>query len=47
MIVGLCAAQIAARIRRHILDTGTYPSSVTTLVRNEEGGFDQEEPQPV
>ena len=31
-----------ARVREEV----EYPSDVTTLVRNADGGFDEEEPQP-
>jgi ubiquinol-cytochrome c reductase cytochrome b subunit len=47
-VVGILAARIAIERRARIQDESRYPSpDVTTLVRNEEGGFDEEDPQPV
>jgi ubiquinol-cytochrome c reductase cytochrome b subunit len=45
-IVGWIAWRVAAERRERIVESAEYPSEVTTLVRNAEGGFDEEEPQP-
>jgi len=47
VIVGFLAARIASERRAALQDSAVYPSDVTTLVRNSEGGFDEEEPQPI
>jgi len=46
LIVGAIAFAIARERRSRIEESTRYPSEVTTLVRNAEGGFDEEEPQP-
>jgi ubiquinol-cytochrome c reductase cytochrome b subunit len=43
---GLIAARIGREMRARIAESAVYPSDATTLVRNAEGGFDEEEPQP-
>ncbi|MDB5043682.1 MAG: menaquinol-cytochrome c reductase cytochrome b subunit precursor, partial [Candidatus Eremiobacteraeota bacterium] len=43
---GLIAARIGREMRARIAESEVYPSDATTLVRNAEGGFDEEEPQP-
>jgi ubiquinol-cytochrome c reductase cytochrome b subunit len=45
-VVGWIAWRIAAEMRKRIVESATYPSDVTTLVRTAEGGFEEEEPQP-
>lgn len=46
--VGLLASHMAVQRRARVQDAGEYLSpDVTTLVRNAEGGFEEEEPQPV
>jgi len=44
--VGLIAARIGREMRARIVESAVYPSDATTLVRNADGGFDEEEPQP-
>jgi ubiquinol-cytochrome c reductase cytochrome b subunit len=46
IVVGLLAARIGAEMRARIRESAVYPSNATTLVRNADGGFDEEEPQP-
>lgn len=43
---GFLAARIASEMRARIRDSAAYPSDATTLVRNADGGFDEQEPQP-
>jgi ubiquinol-cytochrome c reductase cytochrome b subunit len=45
-IAGALAARIAAELRARIRESAVYPSDATTIVRNEQGGFEEEEPQP-
>jgi ubiquinol-cytochrome c reductase cytochrome b subunit len=45
-VAGVIAARIAAQMRARIRESAVYPSDATTLVRNAEGGFEEEEPQP-
>jgi ubiquinol-cytochrome c reductase cytochrome b subunit len=45
--VGALAARIAFEMRARIRERAVYPSDATTLVRNADGGFEEEEPQPV
>lgn len=47
LIAGILAARIASEMRARIRESAVYPSDATTLVRNEEGGFEEQEPQPV
>lgn len=47
-VAGILAARIARERRARIGDEVRYPSAdVVTLVRNDQGGFEEEEPQPV
>jgi ubiquinol-cytochrome c reductase cytochrome b subunit len=46
-ITGLLAAKIAHEMRLRIVASATRPSDTVLLVRNAEGGFEEEEPQPV
>jgi ubiquinol-cytochrome c reductase cytochrome b subunit len=46
IVCGVIAARIASEMRARIRESAVYPYDVTTLVRNEEGGFEEEEPQP-
>jgi ubiquinol-cytochrome c reductase cytochrome b subunit len=46
IVVGYLAARSAAGIRARLNESLAYPSPATTLVRNEHGGFEEEEPQP-
>jgi ubiquinol-cytochrome c reductase cytochrome b subunit len=46
LIAGALAGRIASEMRARIRESTVYPSDATTLVRNEDGGFDEEEPQP-
>jgi ubiquinol-cytochrome c reductase cytochrome b subunit len=46
VIVGILAARIATEMRARIQASAVYPSDVTTLVRNADGGFEEQEPQP-
>ena len=46
-VTAAIAWRIAHEMRARIRESAVYPSDVTTLVRNERGGFDEEEPQPV
>jgi ubiquinol-cytochrome c reductase cytochrome b subunit len=46
LVAGVIAARIGVEMRARIRESAAYPSDVTTLVRNTDGGFDEEEPQP-
>jgi len=46
LVAGIIAARIAREMRARVREEVEYPSDVTTLVRNADGGFDEEEPQP-
>jgi ubiquinol-cytochrome c reductase cytochrome b subunit len=46
-VIGWLAVRVSRERRARIVDSGSYPSDVTTLVRNADGGFDEERPQPV
>ena len=46
LVAGFLAAHIAAEMRARIHESAVYPSDATTIVRNAQGGFDEEEPQP-
>jgi ubiquinol-cytochrome c reductase cytochrome b subunit len=45
IVVGLLGYRIARERRESVIESGRY-SDVTTLVRNADGGFEEEEPQP-
>ncbi len=45
IIVGVLAARIAAEMRARVPAGGAPPPDVVMLVRNERGGYDEEEPQ--
>jgi ubiquinol-cytochrome c reductase cytochrome b subunit len=46
-VTAAIVARIAWEIRERRHDQTVYPEEATTLVRNELGGFEEEEPQPV
>ena len=46
LIAGAIAARIAHEMRERLAESVVYPLDATTLVRNEQGGFEEEEPQP-
>lgn len=45
LVVGWIAALTAAQLRARINESLVYKTHATTLVRNEQGGFEEEEPQ--
>ncbi len=45
-VAGTIAAVTAREIRERIRESVVYPQYATTLVRNEDGGYEEEEPQP-
>jgi hypothetical protein len=46
-VTAAIVARIAWEIRERRHEQTVYPEEATTLVRNELGGFEEEEPQPV
>ena len=46
LAAGILAARVAAQLRARIRESAIFPSDATTLVRNADGGFDEEGPQP-
>ncbi len=46
VVAFVLAARIGREMRARVRERDVYPSDVTTIVRNEEGGFEEEEPQP-
>ncbi len=46
LVAGFLAAHIASEMRARIHESAVYPSDATTIVRNAQGGFEEEEPQP-
>ena len=45
LLVGVLAARIAAEMRARVPAGGAPPPDVVMLVRNDRGGYDEEEPQ--
>lgn len=46
IVTAVLAARIASELRARKNESVVYPYDATTLVRNEQGGFEEEEPQP-